>query len=101
MENNLSTSIKWWMDLVRCPWCGEKPFGYNVSLKMECRSCNRPFESRNNELEWIPYGEKKKRYDIPKGEIDFIKRGLNPLSDRGNVPCRRRCATSPCEPWVQ
>jgi SAM-dependent methyltransferase len=81
MENNLSLSFKWWMNLVECPWCGEKPFLNKPSMKMECRSCSRPFEIRNNELEWIPDGQKTKRYDVAKGKIDFIKRALNPLSN--------------------
>lgn len=72
---------KWWMDLVRCPWCGENPFKGDPSEKMECTSCKRPLELRGNEIDWLPEGKKTKRYDAPKSKLDFIKRALNPLSN--------------------
>jgi len=81
MENNPSFSFKWWMNLVECPWCSEKPFPNEPPIKMECRFCRSPFEVRNNVLEWIPDGQKTKRYDAAKGKLDIVKRLLNPLSN--------------------
>jgi SAM-dependent methyltransferase len=81
MGNNLSSSIKWWMELVRCPWCGENPFRDDSPEKVQCKSCDRPFEWKDNELEWLPKMKKTKRYDAPKGKMALIKRALNPLSN--------------------
>lgn len=81
MSNNLSPSQKWWMDLIRCPWCRDIPFRADLSMSINCESCKSSFEFKNNEVEWVSEGHKKKRYDAPRGKIDFFKRVLNPLSN--------------------
>jgi SAM-dependent methyltransferase len=81
MSNTIDSSVKWWMGNVSCPWCGENPSSADSEIPTACSSCHKPFELKDNRLEWFSDGEETKRCDAPTGIMDIIKRALHPLSN--------------------
>ncbi|MBL08976.1 MAG: hypothetical protein CL402_00405 [Acidiferrobacteraceae bacterium] len=81
MATNLSTSNLWWISLVQCPICYEKPFKENLRGKLKCLSCDTKFELVKNRIDWTPEHQITQGYDRPKNKWDLLKRCINPLSN--------------------